>query len=62
MRTARPKVELVLAEDERAHLQSFARSRSLPPCPEQSGPHRVLSGGGQPDNATAERLKPTKAR
>jgi putative transposase len=30
MRTGRPKAELVLSDDERAQLQSFARSRSLP--------------------------------
>jgi hypothetical protein len=30
MRTGRPKAELVLSEDERLQLQSFARSRSLP--------------------------------
>ena len=30
MRTGRPKVELVLSDEERSQLQSFARSRSLP--------------------------------
>jgi putative transposase len=30
MRTGRPKVELVLTDEERSQLQSFARSRSLP--------------------------------
>lgn len=30
MRTGRPKVELLLSEQERSQLVSFARSRSLP--------------------------------
>jgi len=29
MRTGRPKLELLLADEERLKLQSFARSRSL---------------------------------
>lgn len=30
MRTGRPKAELLLSDEERSQLQSFARSRSLP--------------------------------
>ena len=30
MRTGRPKAELVLSDEERSQLLSFARSRSLP--------------------------------
>lgn len=30
MRTGRPKTQLVLSDEERVQLQSFARSRSLP--------------------------------
>jgi putative transposase len=36
MRTGRPKAELVLSDEERTQLESFARSRSLPGA---SGPH-----------------------
>ena len=30
MRTGRPKAQLLLSDEERSQLQSFARSRSLP--------------------------------
>ncbi len=61
MRTGRPKSELVLSDDERSQLQSFARSRSLPAA--LSGRARVVlsSADGEPNTSIAERLKLTKA-
>ena len=61
MRTGRPKADLVLSEDERSQLHSFARSRSLPAalC---SRARIVLScADGEPNKSIAERLKLTKA-
>lgn len=61
MRTGRPKAELVLSDDERSQLLSFARSRSLPAAL-SSRAHIILSSaGGELNNAIAERLKLTKA-
>ena len=61
MRTGRPKYELVLSQDERSQLQSFARSRSLPAS--LSGRARIVlsSADGEPNNSIAERLRLTKA-
>lgn len=61
MRTGRPKAELVLSDDERSQLLSFARSRSLPAAL-SSRAHIILSSAdGELNNAIAERLKLTKA-
>lgn len=61
MRTGRPKAELVLSEDERAQLQSFARSRSLPAALSNRARIVLSSADGEPNNAIAERLKMTNA-
>ena len=47
MRTGRPKVELVLSDEERAQLQSFARSRSLPAALSQRARIIVSSAEGE---------------
>lgn len=61
MRTGRPKVELLLSDEERSQLQSFARSRSLPAA--LGAPARIVlsSADGEPNNAIAERLKLSQA-
>jgi putative transposase len=60
MRTGRPKAELVLSDDERMQLQSFARSRSLPAALGNRARLVLASAEGEPNNAIAERLKMTK--
>ena len=60
MRTGRPKAELVLSDDERAQLQSFVRSRSLPAALGNRARLVLASAGGEPNNAIAARLKMTK--
>ena len=60
MRTGRPKAELVLSDDERAQLQSFARSRSLPSALCNRAGLVLASAAGEPNNAIAARLKMTK--
>jgi putative transposase len=61
MRTGRPKHELLLTDEERSQLQSFARSRSLPGA--LSARARIVLGSadGELNNAIAERLGLTKA-
>lgn len=61
MRTGRPKAELVLSEHERAQLQSFARSRSLPACLSNRARIILSSADGELNSAIAERLKISKA-
>lgn len=61
MRTGRPKVQLLLSEQERAQLQSFARSRSLPATLSARARIVLSSADGKPNNAIAERLALTKA-
>jgi putative transposase len=61
MRTGRPKVELLLSDEERSQLQSFARSRSLTAALSNRARIVLSSAGGEPNNAIAERLKLTKA-
>jgi putative transposase len=61
MRTGRPKVELLLADEERSQLQSFARSRSLPAALCNRARIVLSSADGEPNNAIAERLRLTKA-
>ena len=61
MRTGRPKVELLLSDEERAQLQSFARSRSLPAALSNRARIVLSSADGELNSAIAERLKLTKA-
>jgi putative transposase len=61
MRTGRPKAELVLTDEERSQLQSFARSRSLPSALSNRARIVLSSADGEPNNAIAERLRLTKA-
>src|SRR5450830_480751 len=60
-RMGRPKVELVLLDEERSKLQSFARSRSLPAALSNRARIVLSSADGEPNNAIAERLKLTNA-
>jgi putative transposase len=60
MRTGRPKAELVLSEDERCQLQSFARSRSLAAGLSSRARIILSSADGEANNSIAERLKLTK--
>lgn len=57
MRMGRPKAELMLSDDERAQLQSFARSRSLPATLSNRARLVLASAAGEPNNAIAARLK-----
>ena len=61
MRTGRPKVELLLTDDERSQLQSFARSRSLPAALSARARIVLSSADGELNNAIAERLGLTEA-
>lgn len=61
MRTGRPKVELLLSDEKRSQLQSFARSRSLPAALSTRAGIVLSRADGTPNNAIAERLKLTKA-
>jgi putative transposase len=61
MRTGRPKVELLLSEQERTQLQSFARSRSLPAALSNRARIVLSSADGEPNISIAERLELTKA-
>ena len=61
MRTGRPKVELLLTEQEREQLQSFARSRSLPAALSQRARIVLSSAEGELNSEIAERLKLSQA-
>ena len=61
MRTGRPKVELLLTDEERSQLQAFARSRSLPAALSNRARIVLSSADGEPNNAIAERLRLTKS-
>ena len=61
MRTGRPKVELLLTDEERSQLQSFARSRSLPAALSARARIVLSSADGEANNAIAERLELTNA-
>ncbi len=61
MRRGRPKVELLLTDEERAQLQSFARSRSLPAALSTRARIVLSSADGELNSAIAARLKLTKA-
>ena len=60
MAMGRPKAELVLSDDERAQLQSIARSRSMPAALSDASAHRAGSAEGEANSAIAERLQLTK--
>jgi putative transposase len=61
MKTGRPKAELLLSDEERSQLQSFARSRSLPAVLSNRAHIVLCSADGELNSAIAERLKLTKA-
>jgi putative transposase len=61
MRAGRPKAELQLSEEERAQLQTFARSRSIPAALCNRARIILSSADGEANNAIAQRLKLTKA-
>ena len=61
MRTGRPKTELVLSDEERSQLQSFARSRSLPAALGARARIVLSSADGELNSVIAERLELTKA-
>lgn len=51
----------MLSDDERAQLQSFARSRSLPAALSTRARIILSSADGEPNKAIAERMKLNKA-
>ncbi len=61
MTRGRPKTELVVSDDERVQLESFARSRSLPAALSMRARIVLGSADGETNNAIAERLKLHKA-
>jgi len=61
MTMGRPKAELVLTDDERSQLQSFARSRSLPSVLSDRARIVLSSADGEANNSIAQRLKLTNA-
>ena len=61
MTRGRPKAELVVADDERAQLKSFARSRSLPAALSARARIVLSSAEGETNSSIAERLKLSKA-
>lgn len=61
MGRGRPKTELVLSEDERAQLTSFARSRSLPAGLGARARIVLSSANGEANSSIADRLKLAQA-
>jgi putative transposase len=61
MNRGRPKAGLVVPDDERAQLGSFARSRSLPASLSMRARIVLSSAEGEPNSSIALRLKLTKA-
>ena len=61
MNRGRPKADLVLTNDERAQLVSFARSRSLPASLSTRARIILSSAEGEANSSIALRLKLTKA-
>jgi len=61
MTRGRPKAELVMSDDERAQLTSFARSRSLPASLSMRARIVLSSSEGEVNSSIAERLKLTRA-
>ncbi len=57
MRAGRPKAELVLSDQEREQLESFARSRSLPAALSMRARIVLDSADGEANTAIAGRLK-----
>ncbi|MDP9925829.1 DNA-binding NarL/FixJ family response regulator, partial [Variovorax boronicumulans] len=57
MARGRPKATLVLSEEERAQLASFARSRSLPSALSNRAKIIVASADGETNSAIASRLQ-----
>ena len=55
------RCELLLTHEERAQLQSFARSRPLPAALSARARIALSGADGEPNNAIAERLALTKA-
>jgi putative transposase len=61
MTRGRPKTELVLSDEERAQLESFARSRSLPASLSMRARIVLASADGEANSSIAERLTLHKA-
>ena len=61
MRTGRPKADLVLSNEERSQLVSFARSRSLPAALSSRARIVLSSADGEANLSIAQRLKLTNA-
>lgn len=61
MTKGRPKTELVLSDEERAQLESFARSRSLPASLSMRARIVLASADGEANNSIAQRLTLHKA-
>jgi putative transposase len=61
MRTGRPKSALVLSDDERAQLQSLARSRSMPAAMRNRAHIILSSADGEPNASIARRLRMTES-
>jgi len=61
VKTGRPQIQLLLSEQERVQLQSFARNRSLPAALSARARIVLISAVGEPNNAIAERLALNKA-
>jgi len=61
MNRGRSKAELVVSDDERAQLSSFARSRSLPASLSMRARIVLGSAEGEANSSIAERLRLTKA-
>jgi len=57
----RPKADLVITDDERAQLTSFARSRSLPASLSARARIILSSADGEANSSIAERLELGKA-
>ena len=62
MSRGKPKTELVLSDDERAQLESFARSRSLPAALGMRARIVLGSADGEANSAIADGLKLHKAK
>ena len=61
MARGRPKLELVVTDDERAQLTSFARSRSLAAALSMRAHIVLSSAAGEVNSSIAQRLKLTNA-
>jgi putative transposase len=61
MKKGRPKAELLMTDDERAQLMSFARSRSLPASLSTRVRIILSSAEGEPNSSIAQRMRLTNA-